>query len=105
MALLLLMWMPVKSGLPLANFVFGLRLDHWLHASVYLPCACCTRVLLDVPRTRAWLYSLLLGLLTESVQYLLPYRGFDINDMLANVIGISVGALLCCFLPDGKKSR
>ena len=94
-ALLLLMWMPVRTGIPLDNFVFGLRLDHLLHASVYLPCAYFAGGLLNVSRRRAWLYSLLLGVLTESMQYLLPYRGFDINDMLANAVGITVGASLC----------
>ncbi len=95
--LLLLMWAPVGGlGVPLDNFVFGIRFDHLLHASVYIPCVL---YLFDFPLFRrrllpAWLAALLLALLTESVQYLLPYRGFDINDMVANFLGVSLGALL-----------
>lgn len=44
------------------------------------------------------LYWLLLGLFfasaTEGLQYLLPWRAFNVNDMAANGMGILVGALI-----------
>ena len=95
--LTLFMWAPIGViGVPLNNFVLGIRLDHLLHASVYIPC---TFFLMDFPlfnRRRSfllWLAGTAIGLLTESVQYLLPYRGFDINDLIANTIGVTMGFL------------
>ena len=96
--LLLLMWAPVGVlGVPLNNFVFGIRLDHLLHASVYIPC---TLFMFDFfrnsrrPLLLSWLVAILLCVTTETVQYFLPYRGFDINDMAANVLGVSLGAVV-----------
>ena len=92
-ALALLMWAPINGlGVPLDNYILGLRLDHLLHASVYIPIAI---FLMDLaPRRRWWLLwivSCIIGLLTEGGQWILPYRGFDINDMVANLIGVTLG--------------
>ncbi len=95
-ALLLLMWLPL-NGVALDNYVFGLRADHLLHASVYLPCIFFLGQLAPLPVWALWLLSLCIGLLTEGVQYLLPYRGFDVNDLLANAIGVSLGLFLLLF--------
>lgn len=84
------MWCPTGS-LSLNNMVLGFRLDHLLHAAIYMPCAFAWSLLL--PR-KAWLWfplTLLVGAGTESVQYLLPYRGFDISDMIANANGALIG--------------
>ena len=94
-ALAVLMWAPLNGlGVPLDNYIFGLRLDHLLHASVFLPMPL---FLTDLaPRRRwwlLWLLSCLIGLVTEGGQWLLPHRGFDINDMVANLIGVSLGWL------------
>ena len=102
--LALLMWAPVGGlGIPLDNFVFGIRMDHLLHASVYL---LCPAMLVDILRCRRWrilLTAMAIGLLTESVQYLLPYRGFDINDLVANAFGAFLGWLP--LLPYFRRKR
>ena len=97
-ALAFLMWAPLNGlGLPLDNYVFGLRADHLIHAALYLPCAL---LLVDLFRDsgslrRACLAALLaaiaVGLPTEGVQWLLPWRGFDINDLVANAMGTTLG--------------
>lgn len=95
-ALVILMWAPLNGmRLPLDNYVFGLRLDHLLHASVFIPCAL---FWMDLCRGRhrgwwTWFAAVATGLLTEGVQYLLPYRGFDVNDLIANFLGVSLGWL------------
>ncbi len=96
--LLLLMWAPVGViGVPLNNFVFGIRLDHLLHASVYIPCSF---FIMDFFRNRQhpmlgpWLVAILIAITTETVQYFLPYRGFDINDMVSNFLGVTLGWVL-----------
>lgn len=102
--LIFLMWAPINgAGLRLDNFVLGIRADHLLHASVFLFCAF---FLMDRLRFRPfliWLFALAVSVTTESVQLLLPFRAFDVNDLLANFIGVSVGLLL--MLPYMKRKR
>ena len=47
---------------------------------------------------RVTLFYILLGLLfataNEAVQYLLPYRAFNINDLLANGLGVMLGSVV-----------
>lgn len=102
-ALTFLMWAPLNGvGIPLDNYILGLRADHLLHASVFLPCAF---FLMDLfrragerlrpsGRARTWLVAVAIGLLSEGVQWLLPWRGFDINDLIANTLGVTLGWLV-----------
>ena len=88
------MWAPLNGvGIPLDNYILGLRADHLIHASVFIPCTLFLMDLFGRKGWPTWLVAVGIGLLTESIQWLLPYRGFDINDMVANVIGISLGWL------------
>lgn len=97
--LAVLMWAPLGAlGVPLNNFVLGIRMDHVVHASIYL---FCTWFLMDIRGIKGWQVWLLgcaVGIVTESVQYLIPYRGFDINDLIANFFGVSVGWCLMLWL-------
>lgn len=95
-----LMWAPLNGvGIPLDNYVLGLRMDHLLHASVFIPC---TLFLYDLYRQgckwAVWATAVAVGVFTEMVQWLLPYRGFDINDMIANFLGVSLGWLAILFV-------
>lgn len=105
-ALALLMWAPINGfGLSLDNYLLGLRADHLLHASVFVPCSL---FLIDFfPRHRwlAWLAAIAIGQLTERVQYLLPYRGFDINDMVANALGSTLGFTILIFAMAAWRRR
>lgn len=101
-ALAILMWAPLNGlGVPLDNYLLGLRLDHLLHASVFLPCAL---FLWDIyepnggHKWATWATSVAVGLLTETVQWILPYRGFDINDLVANILGVTLGWLIIAAL-------
>lgn len=105
--LLFLMWAPLNGvGIDLNNFVFGIRADHLIHSSVYIPAAL---FLMDWCKKRkilTYIASILLGITTETVQYLLPYRGFDINDMAANFIGASLGwAIIFLFIHKSNNTR
>lgn len=103
--LFFLMWAPINGmGLRLDNFVLGIRADHLLHASVFLFCAF---FLMDWLRYRpfaVWLTALAVSVATESVQLLLPFRAFDVNDLLANFIGVSVGMVLVLPYVNRKRS-
>ena len=97
--LAILMWAPLNGlGVPLDNYIFGLRADHLLHASVYLLCPLFLwdlygRLGTQGRRWAVWATAVGVGLLTESVQYLLPYRGYDVNDLVANTLGVTLGWL------------
>ena len=92
--LAVLMWAPLNGlGIPLNNYVFGLRLDHLLHALVYLPCPFFLMDLLQRKKGLVLAIAILIGLFTEFVQYLLPFRGYDVNDLIANAGGSLVGWL------------
>lgn len=102
--LAILMWAPLNGlGIPLDNYILGLRADHLLHASVFLPCSL---FLMDFcgslnPRAYRWLVwasAVSVGLLTEGVQYLLPFRGFDVNDLIANTLGVTLGWMVILFV-------
>lgn len=89
-----LMWAPLNGlDVPLNNYFLGLRADHLVHAMVFLPCGLFF-VDLFGSRLVTWLVSVAVGLTTEWVQYLLPWRGFDVNDLVANVLGITIGCII-----------
>lgn len=99
------MWAPLGGlGIPLDNYIFGLRADHLLHASLFLPCA----LLLSDLVQRHWLLWLVcigVGLLTEGVQWLLPWRGFDVSDLVANAAGVTLGWLVLIAVRRGARRR
>ena len=93
-ALAFLMWAPLNGvGIPLDNYLLGLRMDHLLHASVFVPCGIFWMDFFSGRRRSwwTWLAAVGTGLLTEGGQYILPYRGFDVNDLIANFLGVSLG--------------
>ena len=99
--LAILMWAPLNGlAAQFPNYVLGLRFDHVVHASVFIFSAL---FLVDLVRPkRGWklwllLLSMATGVVTECVQYLLPYRGYDINDLVANFLGSFIGWLIVIF--------
>lgn len=93
--LVLLMVIPIGNGsgvdAKMNNiFIVGYRGDYILHCMVYLPWMFVGRILY-----RSKLHAVLwcvIGLIAvsalEYIQMLLPYRGFNINDLVAGIIGV-----------------
>jgi len=53
---------------------------------------------LDSKNLLPWfVWGLLYAGCTEGIQYLIPYRSFNVSDMLANIIGVVVGFVV--FIP------
>lgn len=101
--LAILMWAPLNGiGVPLDNYLLGLRLDHLLHASVFIPCTLFLVDFFGVHRWKwpVWATAVGVGILTESVQWILPYRGFDINDLVANFLGVTLGWVIILSLRE-----
>ena len=107
-AIILLITLPINasgSRLNLNNItVVRIRGDYFVHALVFIPWA----FFMTSMRQPLWLW-LLLGLLfatgTELLQYLLPYRRFNINDLISNSLGILLGLLIFVVLTRGLKQK
>ncbi len=70
------------------------RLDYFLHSFLLAPWMP-LRMLYGKTNPRKALFWLILGLplacLTEVVQYFLPYRTYNIIDLMANILGLLIG--------------
>jgi len=76
------------------NYVLQVRADYLLHSIFYIPLPL---ILLLSPLGRrvggmqVVLFSMVVVVLFETVQMLVPYRAFNINDMFANGVGVILG--------------
>ncbi len=92
---------PVSSTLN-DNYTLHIRWDYLLHAMVYIPLP----VLLGLYLKKgSWIRIVLLTLpvtvLLEVLQLVIPYRFFNINDLMANCVGAIIGFIL---IPVFRKS-
>ncbi|MFO8068227.1 MAG: VanZ family protein [Bacteroidales bacterium] len=79
------------------NHVLTLRWDYLLHALVYAPLP----MLLAWQLKKRWpavLLSLALAAGFELMHAFLPYRGFNVNDLVANGVGVMMGIALLILL-------
>ena len=100
-------WYFLGLAILMDNYILGLRMDHLLHASVFIPCALFLWNIygVDCRRWAVWATAVAVGVLTETVQWLLPYRGYDINDMIANFLGVTLGFGIILFLRGVRRRR
>lgn len=96
LAIVLLTVLPLNTNSPNSLndiSILHFRGDYFFHALLFMPWV----FLIHAMKEPIWLW-LLLGLLFSSgcefIQYFLPYRSFNINDLLANIIGIALGFLI-----------
>lgn len=103
--IILLVILPINGSnpdSPLNNiYIVSIRLDYLLHCAIFIPW-----VFLLWKKSGAifWknkgniIFYLLVGILfataAEAIQYVLPYRAFNINDLLANGLGVVMGFLI-----------
>jgi hypothetical protein len=91
--ILLLTMIPTSSATGLSDItIIELRGDYWIHIFMFAPWAFLK------PQKMSLLPWVVLGFVfamgTESVQYFLPYRSFNVNDLMANGVGILLGSLI-----------
>ena len=105
--LVLLAVLPINGSESVINntYFVEIRLDYLIHFAVYLPWMFLLRLFTgftfknNLPGTMFMIFvGLVFALSNEFVQYLLPYRAFNINDLLANCMGIVMGAVVF-FIP------
>ena len=95
--------LPVNSSGSAINhtFIVSIRLDYLLHCAIFIPWVFLLQKntqlnLRSFPvKTLGWLVvGVLFACAMEAVQYVLPYRAFNINDLLANGLGVVLGFIL-----------
>lgn len=101
--LVLVAVLPLNSGDDALNnmYVVSIRMDYILHFVIFLPWVYLLRMVSNKTFKTApykTVMLILLGLLfsasTELVQYFLTYRAFNINDLIANGLGVVLGSVV-----------
>ena len=93
---------PVPSFTP-QKFIF-LSFDTFAHAVFYVPLgAFCLWTFPWGSRLFMWgravCYAVAFGLMVELIQRLIPWRSFELTDLVADGVGASSGATLALFFP------
>ena len=115
-ALSLISVLPINGSSSSLNHIYliHIRLDYLGHAALFLPWVpLMTWIINSVAKRSCFLFlaitvlsGLIFGALTEGIQYFLSYRSFNINDLIANLLGVILGiplvCLLHCFTKSGK---
>ncbi|HAQ37205.1 MAG TPA: hypothetical protein DCX89_04605 [Saprospirales bacterium] len=91
LGILLLIFLPSNGmGKVEHTRILELRLDYLVHILIFLPWA----FLIPKSGVKPWQW-LMLGLvfatIAEFIHFFLPYRSFNINDLIGNVAGIILG--------------
>jgi VanZ family protein len=83
------------------NYIVNIRLDYLMHAGIYVPWIILIWLAMGkalrssaVKIMGAVLFTLLFAAATEGIQYWLPYRAYNINDLLSNWIGVVLGYVI-----------
>jgi len=94
---------PIGHSHQLENtFIINFRLDHILRALEFIPWAFFCMML----RQNTWFcfaFGILFAVGTEVLQCAIPYRSFNINDMIANMIGIGIGFFVFMIFAQEKE--
>jgi len=94
------------SDILMDNYTLDIRWDYLLHALIYLPLPLIMfygrRSIAGSGAIRLIFLSVFIPVLFEILQMVIPYRSFNINDMMANCFGVVLGWVLVLAL---RKSR
>ncbi len=103
LALVLLAVLPLNSRSSLTlnhTFFIHIRLDHLFHGMMFLPWVLIALKFKKMSIPSALVSGLLMAMMIEGIQYFLPYRAYNINDMLSNLIGVTAGSFVLFFKWD-----
>ena len=82
------------------NFILSIRLDYLAHFAIFIPWmgvawfyTGCNFKRTPLKAFNWILFGLVLAISTEFIQYYLPYRAFNINDLVANILGVMLGSV------------
>ena len=86
----------VVSTIPITTTVTHFGIDKIIHFFMYGALAVLTLYAFRESAycyVKSFIYTLCWGVLIEFVQYSIPYRSFELKDILVNVLGSSAGLL------------
>lgn len=94
-SILLLNVLPLNLSEKLNNTYFWeFRADYITHGLIFLPW-CLFQCLFGKKQKIAWfIFGVVISIIMEIVQYFLPYRSFNMYDMLFNFIGLIIGYII-----------
>jgi glycopeptide antibiotics resistance protein len=93
-ALLLATVLPINgSGVLSNNYTLSIRWDYLLHTLVYVPVPILMNVVVK-NRGKVIFFSILIAAGLEFLQMVIPFRSFNVNDLMANMIGVAMGITL-----------
>ncbi len=101
--LILLTILPINGTSSTLNntYTFNIRWDYIIHALVYIPLIPLlsfykqsSRPIASSKTLAIILISIFIAITLESIQYIIPWRTFNINDMFSNVLGVGIGFVL-----------
>jgi len=84
------------------NYTFNLRWDYVLHSLAFIPLFPLLYFVSKDRVQRKLLFALGIVIFTEGIQYLLPYRTFNLNDLAANGFGLIIGISLLFTINKNK---
>ena len=110
LTLIILLVIPTNTGIKLNAYILGIRTDHFIHASLFLPFLPYFRLKLAAKVTfkiflKFYLMGVLFAVFCESLQLMVPYRSFDPTDIVANVTGMTIGGLAFLWKSKPKKNE
>ncbi|GAB2771840.1 hypothetical protein GCM10027275_13300 [Rhabdobacter roseus] len=91
------------------NYVLSIRFDYFFHALLFIPWVVLGGYAYGVARkspVNVWTWGVGAGLFAvacEYIQWILPYRTFNINDLVANSLGVVVGTGLYALMVRFEK--
>ncbi|MFI3296087.1 MAG: VanZ family protein [bacterium] len=107
--LFILMLMPLGDGSVKINntFIVGFRGDYLLHILVYTPWLIVGKILLkDACKPLLWIFlGVIVAVALEFSQMWLPYRGFNINDLIFSVVGVFLSSVFYWLLRNYFSKR
>jgi VanZ family protein len=97
--LILLAVLPINgtSSMLNNNYLLNIRWDYLVHALVYIPLVPMIMIAFSGWKVKPYgravviIVSLLFAFSLEGIQYFIPYRAFNINDLAANGGGVGLG--------------
>jgi VanZ family protein len=99
-SLFILSLLPINTKGELNHItILKIRGDYFFHMLLFIPAVAFIWLFnLDNGKRINFILLILLcvfiAMVTEGVQYFVPYRAFNINDMIANLAGVLLGSLV-----------
>jgi VanZ family protein len=102
----LLAVIPINGANSILNnqYLLDIRLDYIVHFAIFIPWMMLIWLFKGLSFTSTplkvfgWILAgIALGVSSEFIQYFLPYRAYNINDLLANVMGVVLGGMFFFF--------